>query len=109
MVDVSAKAGVPHITPHSTSSKITERGSAWIFRVPISSRFYKSVDAEYLAKNTGLRIAYIISADSASLTQGTQLKDQIKKHRNWNSQEIVIGPKPYNIGESKMYTYDYYM
>ena len=41
MVDVSAKAGVPPITPHSPSSKITERGSAWIFRVPISSRFYK--------------------------------------------------------------------
>jgi branched-chain amino acid transport system substrate-binding protein len=79
MVDVSAKAGVPHITPHSTSSKITERGSAWIFRVPISSRFYKSVDAEHLAKNVGLRLAFIISADSASLTQGTQIKDKIKK------------------------------
>jgi ABC-type branched-subunit amino acid transport system substrate-binding protein len=79
MVDVSAKGGVPHITPHSTSSKITTRGSEWIFRVPISSRFYKSVDVAHIVKNVGLDLAYIISADSASLTQAEETRDLIKK------------------------------
>ena len=82
MVDVSAKGGVPHITPHSTSSKITKRGSEWIFRVPISSRFYKSVDVAHIVKNVGLDLAYIISADSASLTQAEEIRDEIKRDHN---------------------------
>ena len=66
IVDVTAKAGVPHITPHSTNDKITKKGSAWIFRVPISSRFYKATSAAYVAKNIGTKIAYIYASDAAA-------------------------------------------
>lgn len=65
IVDVTAKAGVAHITPHSTNDKITKKGSAWIFRVPISSRFYKATSAAYVAKNIGTKIAYIYASDAA--------------------------------------------
>ena len=40
IVDVTAKAEVPQIVPHSTNSKITQKGSEWVFRVPVSGRFY---------------------------------------------------------------------
>ena len=31
IVDVTAKAEVPQIIPHSTNGKITQKGSAWVF------------------------------------------------------------------------------
>ena len=37
IVDVTAKAEVPQIIPHSTNHEITQKGSAWVFRVPISA------------------------------------------------------------------------
>ncbi|MCP4374887.1 MAG: ABC transporter substrate-binding protein, partial [bacterium] len=80
MVDVLTKAEVPQITPHSTNSDITKRGSAWIFRVPISSRFYKAVAAENVAKNVGTRVAYLISADAASLSFGQEMQAHLKEH-----------------------------
>ena len=36
IVDVTAKAEVPQIVPHSTYSKITQKGSEWVFGVPVS-------------------------------------------------------------------------
>ena len=66
IVDVTAKAKVPHITPHSTNHMITMKGSAWIFRVPISSRFYKATTAAYVAKNIGTKVAYIYASDAAA-------------------------------------------
>jgi branched-chain amino acid transport system substrate-binding protein len=53
MVPVISKAKVPQIIPHSTSSKITLQGSEWIFRVPVSSRFYKIVQAKFTVENSG--------------------------------------------------------
>ena len=66
MVPVITKAGVPQIIPHSTSSKITLTGSEYIFRVPVSSRFYKIVQAKFTAENAGTKIAYIYVPDQAS-------------------------------------------
>ena len=66
MVPVITKAGVPQIIPHSTSSKITLTGSEYIFRVPVSSRFYKIVQGKYTAENSGTKIAYIYVPDQAS-------------------------------------------
>lgn len=65
MVDVSSKAKVPLITPHSTNPKITQKNSAWIFRVPVSGRFYKAVQAEFIVRNIGKRVAYIYASDAA--------------------------------------------
>ena len=39
IVDVTAKAGVPQMVPHSTNSKITQKGSEWVFRIPVSGRY----------------------------------------------------------------------
>ena len=66
MVPVITKAGVPQIIPHSTSSKITLTGSEYIFRVPVSSRFYKIVQGKFTAENSGKKIAYIYVPDQAS-------------------------------------------
>ena len=51
IVDVTAKAEVPQIVPHSTNSKITQKGSEWVFRVPVSGRFYGGVNAKYTGEN----------------------------------------------------------
>lgn len=75
MVAVTAKAKVPQITPHSTNPKITMTGSEWIFRVPVSGRFYKAVLAKYVAEKIGKRIAYIYASDAAGLAFA---KDMIK-------------------------------
>ena len=56
IVDVTAKAEVPQIVPHSTNSKITQKGSEWVFRVPVSGRFYGGVNAKYTGENIGTRI-----------------------------------------------------
>ena len=66
IVDVTAKAEVPQIIPHSTNEKITKKGSAWVFRVPVSGRYYAGVNAKYVGENIGKRIAYICAADAAS-------------------------------------------
>ena len=65
MVDVTAEAEVPQITPHSTNPDITKKGSAWIFRVPVSGRFYQAVQAEYVAEKVGKNVAYIYASDAA--------------------------------------------
>jgi len=79
IVDVTAQAEVPQIIPHSTNDKITRKNSAWIFRVPISARYYKGVVAKHLNDNVGKKIAYVYASDAAaqSETQGIigQMRD----------------------------------
>ncbi|MBT6300372.1 MAG: ABC transporter substrate-binding protein, partial [Rhodobacteraceae bacterium] len=67
IVDVTAKAGVPQLIPHSTNSKITQKGSEWVFRVPVAGRYYGGVVAKYVGENIGTKIAYICAADAASV------------------------------------------
>ena len=66
IVDVLHKAGVPMLIPHSTNYKITLKGSPWVFRVPIFSRFSAAAAAKYTAENIGTRIAYIWVSDAPS-------------------------------------------
>tara|TARA_B100000700_G_scaffold251110_1_gene282034 strand:- start:105 stop:1097 length:993 start_codon:yes stop_codon:yes gene_type:complete len=78
IVDVTAKAEVPQIVPHSTNSKITQKGSEWVFRVPVSGRFYGGVNAKYTGENIGTRIAYICAADAASQGDCEKMQGQMK-------------------------------
>jgi len=66
IVDVTARAKVPHITPSSTAVPITMKNSAWVFRVSISERFYKAVIGKYVGENFGKKVAYIYTTDLAS-------------------------------------------
>ena len=67
MVDITAKEEIPQIIPHSTNASITRKGSAWVFRVPVSERFYASVHAKYLSENVGKRVAYLFTTDGAGI------------------------------------------
>jgi ABC-type branched-subunit amino acid transport system substrate-binding protein len=78
IVDVTAKAEVPQIIPHSTNAKITQKGSAWVFRVPVSGRFYAGVNAKYVGDNVGKKIAYICAADAASQNDCDAMQAQMK-------------------------------
>ena len=78
IVDVTAKAQVPQIIPHSTNSQITQKGSAWVFRVPVSGRFYAGVNAKYVCENIGKKIAYICAADAASQNDCDAMQAQMK-------------------------------
>lgn len=77
IVDVTAKAEVPQIIPHSTNAKITQKGSAWVFRVPVSGRFYAGVNAKYVGDNIGKKIAYICAADAASQNDCEAMEKQM--------------------------------
>jgi ABC-type branched-subunit amino acid transport system substrate-binding protein len=79
IVDVTAKAETPQIIPHSTSATITQKGSEWIFRVPISARFYKGVLAKYIGDNVGTRVAYVYVADEAARSETLGLIDLMRK------------------------------
>ena len=78
IVAVTAKAKVPQIVPHSTNEKITMLGSAWVFRVPVSGRFYAGVNAKYVGENIGKRIAYICAADAASQNDCEAMQAQMR-------------------------------
>jgi len=78
IVDITAKAGVPHLVPHSTNGKITKKGSAWVFRVPISGRYYAGVNAKYVGENVGKKIAYLCAADAASQNDCEAMQKQMK-------------------------------
>ena len=67
MVDITANEEIPQIIPHSTNQSITKKGSAWVFRVPVSERFYASVHAKYLAENVGKKVAYLFTTDGAGI------------------------------------------
>ena len=79
IVDVTAKAGVAQLIPHSTNAKITQKGSEWVFRVPVSGRYYGGVNAKYVGDNIGTKIAYICAADAASVNDCAAMQGQIKK------------------------------
>ena len=78
IVDVTAKAGVPQLIPHSTNSKITQKGSEWVFRVPVAGRYYGGVVAKYVGENIGTKIAYICAADAASVGDCANMEKQMK-------------------------------
>jgi branched-chain amino acid transport system substrate-binding protein len=79
IVDVTAKAKVPQIIPHSTNAKITQKGSEWVFRVPISGRYYAGVNAKYVGENIGKKVAYLCAADAASQNDCDAMQDQMRK------------------------------
>ena len=74
----SAKAGVAQIIPHSTNGKITQKGSAWVFRVPVSGRYYAGVNAKYVGENIGKKVAYLCAADAASQNDCEAMQKQMK-------------------------------
>ncbi len=78
IVAVTAKAKVPQIVPHSTNAKITKLGSDWVFRVPVSGRFYAGVNAKYVGENIGKRIAYICASDAASQNDCQAMQGQMR-------------------------------
>ena len=77
IVDVTAQAEVPQIIPHSTNHAITQKGSEWVFRVPISARFYKGVVAKYVGETIGTKIAYVFASDAAAVSDAEGLKEQM--------------------------------
>ena len=78
IVDVTAKGETPQIIPHSTNHEITQKGSEWVFRVPISARFYKGVVAKYLGDNVGTNIAYVYASDAAAVSDAEGLIEQMR-------------------------------
>lgn len=78
IVDVTAKAGVAQLIPHSTNSTITQKNSAWVFRVPVAGRYYGGVNAKYVGENIGKKIAYICAADAASQGDCEKMQGQLK-------------------------------
>lgn len=72
LVDITARAQVPQISPTSTARAITEKGSAWIFRVAASERYFAAVHAKYLAENVGKKVAYLYTTDAAGISFVTQ-------------------------------------
>ena len=79
IVDVTAQAKVPQIVPHSTNHEITQKGSEWVFRVPISARFYKGVVAKYICDTVGKNIAYVWASDAAAVSDSEGLQAQMRK------------------------------
>ncbi|HJO75475.1 MAG TPA: ABC transporter substrate-binding protein [Rhodospirillales bacterium] len=79
IVPVTAKAMVPQIIPHSTNAKITKQGSAWVFRVSVSERFYSAVHGKWLAENVGKKVAYLYTTDSASISFADKYKEYMRR------------------------------
>ncbi len=80
IVDVTAKAEVPQLIPHSTNSSITQKGSEWVFRVSVSERYYAGAYGKYLGENVGKNIAYLYTTDGAGIAFVKQLKDYMKEY-----------------------------
>jgi ABC-type branched-subunit amino acid transport system substrate-binding protein len=79
MVDISAKEEIPQIIPQSTNQELTKKGSAWLFRVPVSERFYAAIHAKYLAENAGKKVAYLYTTDSAGIGFAKQYQDYMRR------------------------------
>ena len=77
IVDVTAQAEVPQIIPHSTNHEITQKGSEWVFRVPISARYYKGAAAKYIGEKIGTNIAYVFASDAAAVSDAEGLREQM--------------------------------
>jgi branched-chain amino acid transport system substrate-binding protein len=82
IADVTAKAEVPQLIPQSTNSGITQKGSAWVFRVSVSERFYSGVYGKYLGEHVGKKIAYLYTTDGAGIAFTKQLQAYMKKYYN---------------------------
>jgi branched-chain amino acid transport system substrate-binding protein len=78
MVDITARAQVPQITPTATARAITEKGSAWIFRNSASERYFAAVHAKYLAEHAGKKVAYLYTTDAAGISFVTQYQQYMK-------------------------------
>lgn len=78
IVDLTAQNEVPQVVAHSTNADITKKGSAWVFRVPISARFYKGVVGAYLGEKVGKRIAYVYASDAAAQSETTGVIEYMK-------------------------------
>jgi branched-chain amino acid transport system substrate-binding protein len=78
MVDITARAQVPQITPTATARAITEKGSAWIFRNSASERYFAAVHAKYLAEHSGKKVAYLYTTDAAGSSFVTQYRQFMK-------------------------------
>lgn len=78
MVDITARAQVPQITPTATARAITEKGSAWIFRNSASERYFAAVHAKYLAEHAGKKVAYLYTTDAAGISFVTQYQQFMK-------------------------------
>ena len=78
MVDITARAQVPQITPTATARAITEKGSAWIFRNSASERYFAAVHAKYLAEHAGKKVAYLYTTDAAGASFVTQYQQFMK-------------------------------
>lgn len=79
IVDISARAKVPLIIPSSTAASITEKHSAWVFRVPISERFYNAVIGKYVGDYVGKKVAYLWTTDAASRSFAVNMINFMKK------------------------------
>jgi branched-chain amino acid transport system substrate-binding protein len=88
IVDITAKEQVPQIIPHSTNHKITQKGSAWVFRVPISARFYKGVVAKYVAETIGTKVAYVYATDAAAVSDAEGMIDFMRK--NYKAEPVLV-------------------
>src|SRR5438128_9113111 len=78
LVDVTARAQVPQISPTSTARAITEKGSAWIFRNSASERYFAAVHAKYLAEHVGKKVAYLYTTDAAGISFVTAYQQFMK-------------------------------
>ena len=78
MVDITARAQVPQITPTATARAITEKGSAWIFRNSASERYFAAVHVKYLAEHAGKKVAYLYTTDAAGTSFVTQYQQYMK-------------------------------
>lgn len=67
MVDIVTKEEIPQVIPQSTNPDITKKGSPWVFRVPVSERFYAAVHAKWLSENAGKKVAYLYTTDTAGI------------------------------------------
>ena len=78
LVDITARAQVPQITPTATARTITEKGSAWIFRNSASERYFAAVHAKYLAEHVGKKVAYLYTTDAAGISFVTAYQQFMK-------------------------------
>ncbi len=79
MVDIVTKEEIPLVIPQSTNQDLTKKGSPWVYRVPVSERFYAAVHAKWLAENVGKKVAYLFTTDSAGIGFAKQYQAYMKK------------------------------
>ena len=79
MVDIVTKEEIPLVIPQSTNQDLTKKGSPWVYRVPVSERFYAAVHAKWLAENVGKKVAYLVTTDTAGIGFAKQYQVYMKK------------------------------